>query len=86
METSRQAAKEALNATITRLRELHVDDIDEILTLNAVTPYPQVLKSTIGREVFVSTLIAEMEFLTIHPQVMVWFVARNTSLDNGTSF
>lgn len=52
MEKSRHAAAEALQECIKRLEE-HVPraQLDEPLTLNAVTPYPQVLETTFGREV-----------------------------------
>jgi hypothetical protein len=51
METSRAAAVQALQETIGRLRSLRIKDIDDELTLDAITPYPQTLKSSVGREV-----------------------------------
>ena len=51
METSRASALQALQETIQRLRALKIDDIDNELILDAITPYPQTLKSSIGREV-----------------------------------
>ncbi|KAG8830091.1 hypothetical protein FRC17_005454 [Serendipita sp. 399] len=50
METSRTAASNALKETIERLRSLKVDDIDEELILDAITPYTQILKTSVGRE------------------------------------
>lgn len=52
METSRRAAHDALKACIAQLDRLVPSlKMDEPLTLNAVTPYPQTMQSTFGREV-----------------------------------
>jgi hypothetical protein len=53
MESSRAAAKEALKDTLGRLEKLVPNQalVDERLTLNAVTPHPQVFGTTFGREV-----------------------------------
>jgi len=53
METSRVAAIEAFEETIRAMEHLSDNpvDIDTELTLNAVTPFPQTLKSAVGREV-----------------------------------
>jgi hypothetical protein len=53
METSRAAAVEAFEETIRAMEHLHDNpvDIDTELTLNAVTPFAQILKSAVGREV-----------------------------------
>lgn len=52
METNRQAAKEAIQETIDRLKEVVPRcRLDEPLTLNAITPYEQTFQSTFGREV-----------------------------------
>ena len=52
MEGSRQAAHDALKDAIAQLdRVVPTAKLDEPLTLNAVTPYPQTLQSTFGREV-----------------------------------
>lgn len=52
METSRRAAHDALIACIAQLdRLVPTLKMDEPLTLNAVTPYPQTMQSTFGREV-----------------------------------
>ena len=55
MESSRVAAKQALNDTLGRLEKLVPNRtlVDEKLTLNAVTPHPQVFETTFGREVSV---------------------------------
>ncbi|KAF7789232.1 hypothetical protein EIP86_000173 [Pleurotus ostreatoroseus] len=51
MESSRQAAHEAMKDAIAQLeRVVPTAKLDEPLTLNAVTPYPQTLQSTFGRE------------------------------------
>jgi len=65
METSRSAALQALCETIERLRSLQIKNIDDELTLDAITPYPQALKSSIGREVSVSR--AEVQNPTVTP-------------------
>lgn len=53
MESSRAAAKQALKDTLRRLEKLGPNQalVDEKLTLNAVTPHPQVFETTFGREV-----------------------------------
>ena len=52
MESSRQAAHDALKAAIAQLEAVVPRaKLDEPLTLNAVTPYPQSVQSSFGREV-----------------------------------
>lgn len=52
MESSRSAAAEAIQDTIARLeRNINAVPLDEPITLHAVTPFPQVLQTTFGREV-----------------------------------
>lgn len=52
MESNRQAAKEAIQETMDRLKEVVPRSrLDEPLTLNAITPYEQTFQSTFGREV-----------------------------------
>lgn len=52
METSIEAAREALLDTITKLETVvPAQNLNEPITLNAVTPFPQVLETTFGREV-----------------------------------
>ncbi|KAF9647508.1 hypothetical protein BDM02DRAFT_3129705 [Thelephora ganbajun] len=60
MESNRVAAKEALKETLGRLEKLVPNQalVDEILTLNAVTPYPQVFETTFGRELWFCELHA----------------------------
>jgi hypothetical protein len=64
MESSCSAAIQALQDTIAKLKQLKVNDIDEELTLDAITPYPQVLKSSIGREVQVDKVLCSESHLT----------------------
>lgn len=52
MESNRQAANEAIQETMDRLKEVVPKSrLDEPLTLNAITPYEQTFQSTFGREV-----------------------------------
>ena len=52
MESSRQAAHDALKDAIAQLETIVPHShFDAPLTLNAVTPYPQTMQSTFGREV-----------------------------------
>lgn len=52
MEASRRAAHDALAECIARLEQVVPRlKMDEPVTLNAVTPYPQTMQSTFGREV-----------------------------------
>lgn len=53
METSRSSAIQALQETIQRLRSLKIKNIDDELILDAITPYHQSLKTSVGREVSV---------------------------------
>jgi len=60
METSLKAAREALTEAVTRLqREVPRLRMQEPLILKAVTPYPQTLHSTFGRELWFAGLHAE---------------------------
>lgn len=52
METSRSAAKQALTETIELLEKVvEAARLNEPLTLHAITPYPQTVQTTFGREV-----------------------------------
>lgn len=52
MESSRSAAQETFLETMQRLAEIVPGaNLDEPMTLHAVTPYKQVLETTFGREV-----------------------------------
>lgn len=56
MESSRQAARESLLAVIEQLTTVVPEaKLDDSITLQAITPYPQVVQTTFGREV--STMI-----------------------------
>ncbi|GJE87762.1 hypothetical protein PsYK624_038450 [Phanerochaete sordida] len=59
METSRRAAHDALIECITRLEQVVPKlKMDQPVTLNAVTPYPQTMQSTFGRELWFGSLHA----------------------------
>ncbi|KAI0961181.1 hypothetical protein AcV7_000352 [Taiwanofungus camphoratus] len=68
MESSRQAAQEALDEAIAQLEKVvpHAK-MDEPITLHAVTPFPQVVQTTFGRELWFAGLHA------IHHWSMVRF-------------
>lgn len=52
METSRSAAKQALTEAIELLEKVvETAELNEPLTLHAITPYPQTVQTTFGREV-----------------------------------
>lgn len=52
MESSREAARDALYATIEQLKEIVPNArMEDPITLHAITPYPQVVQTTFGREV-----------------------------------
>ncbi|KAI0094574.1 hypothetical protein BDY19DRAFT_913501 [Irpex rosettiformis] len=60
MENSIKAAHEALTECVERLRrEVPKLSVNEPLTLNAITPYPQTFQSTFGRELWFAGLHAE---------------------------
>lgn len=69
MESSRAAAKEALKDTLGRLEKLVHNPglVDERLTLNAVTPHPQVFETTFGREVSASAGLLPASTLNVIP-------------------
>jgi len=77
MESSKVAAKEALKNTLGRLEKLVPNEalVDEKLTLNAVTPYPQVFETTFGREVSASTglfpIYPTLNVMPLHTRVSV---------------
>ena len=68
MERSRVAAKEALEETLGRLERLVPNQtlVDERLTLNAVTPHPQVFETTFGREVSAQEGSVQTFFTTLN--------------------
>jgi hypothetical protein len=52
METSREAARIAIEDTIAQLKEIVPGiPLDAPITLNAITPYSQTMQTTFGREV-----------------------------------
>jgi hypothetical protein len=52
METSREAARIAIEHAITQLKEIVPNvPLDAPMTLHAITPYSQTLQTTFGREV-----------------------------------
>jgi hypothetical protein len=52
METSREAARIAIESTIAQLKEIVPDvPFDAPVTLHAITPYSQTMQTTFGREV-----------------------------------
>ena len=71
MEGSRAAARDALNDCIAQLEQVvpHAR-MGEPITLHAVTPYPQVMETTFGREVRSSQYIFQL-FLILVPKL--WF-------------
>jgi len=97
MESSKAAAKEALKDTLGRLEKLVPNEglVDERLTLNAVTPYPQVFGTTFGREVSASTgfspihaNLPTLNVISLHTRVSVHLavvlrIARHSSLVRG---
>ena len=97
MESSKAAAKEALKDTLGRLEKLVPNEAlaDERLTLNAVTPYPQVFETTFGREVSASTdsfpiqaNLPTLNVISLHTRVSVHLavvlrIARHSSLVYG---
>lgn len=82
MESSLSEARSALKDAIARFEAISpVMKLDQPLTLNAVTPFPQTLESTIGREVGV---IKPCGMLSSQPcTVMVRRTARGPSLVHG---
>ncbi|KAH8100506.1 hypothetical protein BXZ70DRAFT_907198 [Cristinia sonorae] len=70
METSRKDAHDALSEAIARLKDqVPLVHLDEPITLHAVTPYPQVVQTTFGRELWFAALHA------VHHWSMVRVVA-----------
>ncbi|EIM92808.1 uncharacterized protein STEHIDRAFT_47161 [Stereum hirsutum FP-91666 SS1] len=81
MESNRQAAKEAIQETMDRLKEVVPKSrLDEPLTLNAITPYEQTFQSTFGREVWFGALHA------VHHWSMVRVIAGELNITLEDSF
>ncbi|RDX56150.1 hypothetical protein K466DRAFT_661316 [Polyporus arcularius HHB13444] len=81
MEVSRDAAKEALNVCIAQLhRVVPRAKMGEPITLHAVTPFPQVMETTFGRELWFAGLHA------IHHWSMVRVIAGELGVTMEESF
>ncbi|KAI0762650.1 hypothetical protein C8Q74DRAFT_1291421 [Fomes fomentarius] len=81
MESSRTAARDALNECIANLQEaVPKARIAEPITLHAVTPYPQVMETTFGRELWFASLHA------IHHWSMVRVIAGELGVQVEDSF
>ncbi|KAI0067830.1 hypothetical protein BV25DRAFT_1819276 [Artomyces pyxidatus] len=81
MESSRQAAREAIKETMSKLGEtVPRSRLDAPLTLNAVTPYEQTLQSTFGRELWFAGLHA------VHHWSMVRVIAGEMGITLEESF
>ncbi|KAF8527893.1 hypothetical protein BU17DRAFT_39027 [Hysterangium stoloniferum] len=80
METSRQAAYDAMSSTISFIDQLLIPHLDEPVTLNAVTPYMQALQSSFGRELWFCGLHA------VHHWSMVRVIAGELNLQVDESF
>ena len=65
METSREAARIAIENTITQLKEVVPNiPLDAPITLHAVTPYSQTMQTTFGREVLHCNVIHSASLIT----------------------
>ena len=72
MESSREAARDALNATIEQLKEIVPNArMTDPITLHAITPYPQAVQTTFGREVLYIHDVDLQSFEFHNPQL--WF-------------
>ncbi|KAI0048014.1 hypothetical protein FA95DRAFT_1558551 [Auriscalpium vulgare] len=81
MESSRQAAREAILETIARLLEVVPKSrLDAPLTLNAVTPYEQTFQTTFGRELWFAALHG------VHHWSMVRVIAGELGIQLEDSF
>jgi len=81
METSRQHAHDAFSEAIARLRkEVPSARLDEPITLHAVTPYPQVVQTSFGRELWFAALHA------VHHWSMVRVIAGEMGISLEDSF
>ncbi|KDQ54752.1 hypothetical protein JAAARDRAFT_37856 [Jaapia argillacea MUCL 33604] len=81
MESSRKAAREAIGQAIRQLEEVVPRArLDEPMTLNAVTPFPQVLQTSFGRELWFAALHA------VHHWSMIRVIAGEQGLKLEESF
>ncbi|KAH9835791.1 uncharacterized protein C8Q71DRAFT_763457 [Rhodofomes roseus] len=81
MESSRQAARGALDAAIEQLNQtVPRAKMEEPITLRAITPYPQVVQTTFGRELWFAGLHA------VHHWSMVRVIAGELGIRLEESF
>ncbi|EMD41661.1 hypothetical protein CERSUDRAFT_79296 [Gelatoporia subvermispora B] len=81
METSRIAAREALLETMAELEKVvPTMNMEESVTLQAITPYPQLMQTTFGRELWFAALHA------IHHWSMVRVIAGELGIKLEDSF
>lgn len=81
MESSRQAARDSLTAAINQLEEVVPSaKMDDPIVLHAITPYPQVVQTTFGRELWFAGLHA------IHHWSMVRVIAGELGIELADSF
>ncbi|KAI0823013.1 hypothetical protein BC628DRAFT_1365600 [Trametes gibbosa] len=81
MESQRKAAADALNDAITQLQAVvPTMNMTEPIILHAVTPYPQVLETTFGRELWFAGLHA------IHHWSMVRVIAGEMGIQMDDAF
>ena len=71
MESSREAARDALNTTIAQLKDVVPNTrMADPIVLHAITPYPQVVQTTFGREV---PWFHGLRLLPVHLAIQLWF-------------
>lgn len=85
MESHRSAAHDALFSAMARLKELETTpsiEPDQVITLNAVTPFPHTFQTTFAREVRTISahwtlylLLTELWFAALHA-VHHWSMVR----------
>ncbi|KAI0728604.1 hypothetical protein C8Q72DRAFT_833482 [Fomitopsis betulina] len=81
IESSRESARDALNATIEQLKEIVPNArMADPITLHAITPYPQVVQTTFGRELWFAVLH------TVHHWSMVRVIAGEMGIRLEESF
>lgn len=81
METSREAARTAIENTIAQLKKIVPGvSLDAPLTLHAVTPYSQTMQSTFGRELWFAGLHA------VHHWSMIRVIAGEQGIELEKSF
>jgi len=81
METSREAARTAIENTMAQLKKVVPDvPLNAPLTLHAVTPYSQTMQSTFGRELWFAGLHA------VHHWSMIRVIAGEQGIELEKSF